>query len=132
MKKTRLLIAAGIVAGALIYLIVGGLRTSLVYYITPSELLSQGAAANGKTMRLGGQVSPGSRQWDGHERILRFTLTDGKATVPVSYQGTPPDLFTEGQGAVVEGRFDGALFRARSLIVKHNEVYEPPKDVTEP
>jgi cytochrome c-type biogenesis protein CcmE len=132
MKRTRLLIAAGIVLAALIYLIVGGLRTSLVYYITPSELLAEGEAANGRRIRLGGQVVSGSRRWDEGARTLRFVLSDGKAAVPVSYHGTPPDLFTEGQGAVVEGHFDGTVFAARSLIVKHNEVYQPPPQSGEP
>ncbi|MBI2200841.1 MAG: cytochrome c maturation protein CcmE, partial [Armatimonadetes bacterium] len=42
MKRTRLLLAAAIVGAALIYLIIGGLRGSIVYYVTPSELQAQG------------------------------------------------------------------------------------------
>ena len=127
MKRIRLVLAAVIVAGALIYLIVGGIRGAIVYYTTPSELLAQGPSAIGRTMRLGGQVMPGSRRWNAGTLDLRFTLGDGNATVLVIHHGAPPDLFTEGQGAVVEGTLgaDG-IFTARSIIVKHSEEYRPP------
>ncbi len=127
MRRARLLIAAGIVLAAFVYLIVGGLRGAIVYYITPSELLAQGESGIGKTVRLGGQVAEGSKQWNPSSLVLRFRLTDGHVSVPVDHQGTPPDLFTEGQGAVVEGRFgaDG-VFHATSIVVKHSEDYKPP------
>lgn len=127
MRRLRLLTAAVIVAGALAYLIINGMRGAIVYYITPAELSAQGQSAIGRTMRLGGQVVPGSRQWDSGGLELRFLLTDGKATVPVVHHGAPPELFTEGQGAVVEGmlRSDGT-FAAISIVVKHSEDYGPP------
>ncbi len=129
MKRTRLLIAGGVVLVAFVYLVVGGIRSAIVYYITPSELIGQGSVAYGKSLRLGGQVASGSKQWDANSLELRFVLTDGKASVTVYHRGSPPDLFTEGQGAVVEGNYgpDG-IFRARSIIVKHSEEYAPPKD----
>jgi len=128
MKRTRLILAAVIVAGALVYLILGGLRGAIVYYATPSEVLAQGQGAVGRATRLGGQVVPGSRRWDPVTLELRFVLTDGKAIVPVVYHGAPPELFTEGQGAIVEGALgsDG-VFVARSIIVKHSEEYAPPQ-----
>lgn len=128
MKRARLLLAAAIVTGALVYLIVGGIRGAIVYYVTPSELLAQGQAAVGKPMRLGGQVAANSRQWNAATLELRFVLTDGPSSVPVVHTGAPPDLFTEGQGAVVEGTYgaDG-VFAARSIIVKHSEEYAPPQ-----
>ncbi len=45
MKRTRLALAAILVVGALLYLIIGGIRGAIVYYTTPSELLAQGASA---------------------------------------------------------------------------------------
>jgi len=41
-------------------------------------------------------------KWEPRTLDLSFTLTDGKATVPVRHKGTAPDLFGEGRGAVVE------------------------------
>jgi len=127
MRRLRLLIAAAVVVAALLYLIIGGIRTSIVYYITPSELRAQGEGARGKTIRLGGQVQPGSKTWDAEMRELRFTLTDDTASVPVVHRGAPPGLFSEGQGAVVEGTWEAhGIFMARSIIVKHSEEYAPP------
>ncbi len=127
MRRTRLLIAAGVVAAALIYVIIGGIRVASVYYITPSELLAQTAQVQGRTIRVGGQVVPGSKTWDSITQELRFRMTDGSATVAVQYHGAPPGLFTEGQGAIVEGTWDPAgVVRARSIIVKHSEEYAPP------
>lgn len=127
MKRTRLLLASGIVVAALVYLIIGGLRGAIVYYLTPSELLAQAKTAEGKSIRLGGQVAPGSKQWNAATLDLRFVLTDGNASIPVHHRGAPPDLFTEGQGAVVEGSYSSdGVFEARSIIVKHSEEYKPP------
>jgi cytochrome c-type biogenesis protein CcmE len=126
-RRARLLLAAAAVAAAAVYLVIGGLRGAVVYYLTPSELLDRGPAALGRTLRVGGQVQPGSRVWDPQTLQLRFVLTDGRAAVPVVFRGVPPELFTEGQGAVVEGVYgpDGVL-TARSVMVKHSEQYAPP------
>lgn len=127
MRRARIALAAAVVVAALIYLIIGGIRGAVVFYITPGELLAQGAAAQGKSLRIGGQVQPGSRRWDPATQQLRFMLTDGGAAIPVRHQGAPPGLFTEGQGASVEGTLGGdGTFLARSIIVKHSEEYKPP------
>lgn len=133
MRRIRLLLAAAVVVVAFVYLIVGGLRGAIVYYVTPTELLAQGNAATGKIVRLGGQVAPGSKQWNAASRELRFRLGDGSTSILVEHQGTPPDLFTEGQGAVVEGTYgtDG-IFHATSIVVKHSEEYKPPPPAAKP
>ena len=58
-----------------------------------------------------------------------FELTDGTTTFPVFFKGLPPDLFTEGKGAVVEGRIgkDG-VFQATTIMAKHAEEYSPHAD----
>ncbi len=133
MRKTRLLLAAGVVVVAFIYLVIGGLRGAIVYYLTPSELMAQGATTIGKPVRLGGQVAPGSKKWNSTSGDLRFQLTDGTVSIPVEHQGAPPDLFTEGQGAVVEGTYGAdKVFHATSIIVKHSEEYKPPSAPARP
>ena len=61
--------------------------------------------------------------------MARFRITDGKASVPVSFVGILPDLFREGQGIVAIGemRVDGE-FKATEVLAKHDETYMP-KDV---
>ena len=45
----------------------------------------------------------------------------------MTYSGVLPDLFREGQGVVVEGRFGGGLFRAETVLAKHDERYMLPE-----
>ena len=45
----------------------------------------------------------------------------------VLYKGVLPDLFREGQGVVVEGRFEAGTFQAEEVLAKHDENYMPPE-----
>jgi cytochrome c-type biogenesis protein CcmE len=104
-----------------------GVSRSVVYFVTPGELSAAGVA--GKAYRLGGMVKPGSVTWNPQTLQLTFTLSDGQAAVPVRHKGTPPDLFAEGRGAVVEGTWttDG-YFKAGLIMAKHSEEYKAPHD----
>ncbi len=125
--KTKFIAGGLVIAAALVYLIYAGVTQSAVYFVTPSEL--QAAPVAGKAYRLGGLVAPGSLRWDPATLDLSFTLTDGKASVPVRHKGTAPDLFGEGRGAVVEGYWapDGH-FKASLILAKHSEEYKAPHD----
>ena len=98
-KHAKFLVGGAVIAGALGYMIYAGVSQSAVYFVTPSEI--QAAPVAGKSYRLGGLVTRGSVKWEPRTLDLSFTLTDGKATVPVRHKGTAPDLFGEGRGAVV-------------------------------
>jgi cytochrome c-type biogenesis protein CcmE len=126
-RKAKFIAGGVIIVAALAYLIYAGVSQSVVYFVTPSEL---GAApVPGKSYRLGGMVLPGSLKWDAKSLDLRFTLSDGQASVPVRHRGTPPDLFAENRGAVVEGTWsrDG-YFQATTILAKHSEEYKAPHD----
>jgi len=72
-------------------------------------------------------VVPGSVHWDPGTLQLTFRLTDGKEQVAVKHTGSPPDLFKEGAGAIVEGKVaSGHLFMANTILAKHSEEYQPP------
>jgi cytochrome c-type biogenesis protein CcmE len=59
---------------------------------------------------------------------VRFVITDGAKTLPVTYTGVLPDLFREGQGVVAEGRLQSdGVFHADSVLAKHDENYMPPE-----
>ena len=83
--------------------------------------------APGQRLRLGGLVETGSvaRATDGAG--VSFRVTDGAATVRVTYDGILPDLFREGQGVVAEGTLVGGVFQAREVLAKHDENYMPPE-----
>jgi cytochrome c-type biogenesis protein CcmE len=119
-------IAGGLViVAAIAYLILAGVSQSVVYFVTPSELLAAPVAS--KTYRLGGLVQPGSLTWEPKTLALSFALSDGKASVPVRHKGAPPDLFAGGRGAVVEGAWtpDG-YFKASLILGKHSEESKAP------
>ena len=132
MSRRRKFVAGGLViVAAIAYLIWAGVSQSVVYFVTPSELLA--APVPSKTYRLGGLVLPGSLKWEPKSLDLTFTLSDGKASVPVRHKGAPPDLFAEGRGAVVEGAWTGdGYFKASLILAKHSEEYKAPHDGADP
>ncbi len=126
MKRLRVLAAVALVTGSLGYVVAGGLRESVVYYLTPTELHSRTVDPR-RPVRVGGQVVPGSLRREASGE-LRFVLSDGQTTLPVRFRGQVEGLFVEGQGAVVEGRLDpDGTLRAESVVVKHSEEYRPPR-----
>ena len=105
------------------------LKGNLVYFYTPSEAFAKGAEITNRTIRIGGMIKTGSKTWSPEKLDLRFTVTDYEGhEIKTSYSGTPPDLFKEGQGVVIEGNFnpDESSFVARKLMVKHSEEYQKP------
>ena len=125
-KNRRFLIGGIIILAALSYMIYGGMQEAIVYFVTPSELKANERASADKFLRMGGMVVKGSLNKNLDTLTYRFDLTDGTATFPVFFKGVPPDLFTEGKGAVVEGRIgaDG-VFQATTIMAKHAEEYSP-------
>lgn len=127
-RRPFLLVAVAIVAlGAFGFMLAGGLDRNIVYFRTPSELLSQGTRAVDAPVRLGGQVVPGSVEWNAEAVDLRFRMTDGDSTVLVHSTGAPPQMFRDGIGVIVEGRLSHAgVFESKSLMVKHSNEYRAP------
>jgi len=125
--KPKFLVGGLVILIALGYMIWAGVTQSAVYFVTPSEL--QAAPVAGKAYRLGGLVVPGSLKWEPRTLDLTFTVTDGKTSVAVRHKGSPPDLFGEGRGAVVEGQWtaDG-YFKSTQILAKHSEEYKAPHD----
>ena len=130
MKKKGVLIAGTIlVLSGFGYLIWGGLGTNLVYFLTPTELLAKGNAAYDAPVRLGGQVVPGSIDWDAAALDLRFDLSDGENSVPVRSKGAPPAMFKDTMGVVVEGTLTrGGVFESTNLMVRHSNEYKAPPE----
>ncbi len=111
----------------------GGLSEDLVYYWSPSELVEAGPKAHDATIRLGGQVEPGSIVWDPSVPRLEFRMTDGKATVAVISTGAPPQMFKEGIGVVVEGDYGReGVFHTDRVMVKHSNEYRSPEEGEHP
>lgn len=126
-KQKRLAVIAGglgfIMVAVLLILFAFG--QSVAYFYMPADL-AKTPVGPGTRIRLGGLVAEGSVK-RGNGTTVTFSVTDGKATVPVTYTGILPDLFREGQGVVTEGVFaaGGTLFAADTVLAKHDEKYMP-------
>lgn len=118
-KSKRLMIAAVLLAGGLIYLIATAVSDSTMYYLTVDEMLAQGLSTSDKSIRMSGEVTPGSIEWQPKEMLLTFTVSgENGHTVAAVYKGPKPDNFVDGAPAILEGRFDpNGLFQVDSLML---------------
>ncbi len=126
LRHRRLALAVGVLAvlGVIAALVVNAMRSNLVFFYTPTQVVAH-EAPQGRSFRVGGLVEPGSLSREG--LAVRFVVSDGAQRLPVRYQGALPDLFKEGKGVVVQGRLDGVDFLAREVLAKHDENYMPPE-----
>ena len=117
--------AAVLVTGA-IGLAVVGLQGAVAFFQSPSDIAAKGPSAFTQALRVGGLIEVGSQKHEEGGKLLTFTITDGKHTVPVQFEGIPPDMVVEGKGVVAEGKFnaDGVLVADR-VLAKHDENYMP-------
>ena len=117
-RYAKFIVPAVILAGVLVVLMVN-LSSALVYFNTPEELVAR--EASDERLRLGGRVVPGTVvDADGE---VTFEVEDCDASVVVVHIGTPPQLFQEGIGVVVEGSWTGTVFASDTMLVKHDEQY---------
>jgi cytochrome c-type biogenesis protein CcmE len=125
-KQRRLVLigAAGLVLGLAAVLVLSAMRDSLVFFHAPTAVMEKNISP-GTRFRLGGLVEQGSVN-RGSGQTVTFKVTDGNKSIAATYTGLIPDLFREGQGVVAEGALDASgLFRAESLLARHDENYMP-------
>lgn len=129
-KKRRLYIvlACGLGLGAATALSLAAFSSSLTYFLSPREVLLKHPGP-GETFRLGGIVQANSVSTTVRDGTptTRFRITDGQASIPVTYTGVLPDLFREGQGIVAIGQMTPShtTFAASEVLAKHGSSYMP-------
>tara|TARA_B100000575_G_scaffold264461_1_gene240303 strand:- start:574 stop:1011 length:438 start_codon:yes stop_codon:yes gene_type:complete len=105
-------------------LILYNTRENISYFYTPSELNYSNIKIN-KLIRIGGFVEKNSFN-KVSSSTFNFRITDDLNSIYVNYTGILPDLFREGQGAVIEGYFQNEkVFNAKTVFAKHDENYMP-------
>lgn len=107
-------------------IILYNLDENIVFFHPPSDI-EKIVAAKGK-IRVGGLVKEGQIE-ELSDNFTRFTITDNVKNLVIEYQGVLPAMFRQGQGIVAEGIMDtdSMVFRAKSLLTKHDENYMPPE-----
>ena len=124
-KRKRKLILITVLAISVIgYLVYAGIRDTMVYYLTVSELVQQGLQSSNGGVRVGGKVLEGSIIWDPKDLRLRFIMRDDRATLPVVYQGVVPDSFKQGRKVIIEGIYADGLFTASQIMPTCPSRYE--------
>ncbi len=132
-KKRRLylVLACGLGLGSATALSLAALSSTLTYFLSPRQV-AQKHPLPGMSFRLGGIVQAGtvSTVVSNGTPTTYFRVTDGEASVPVTYAGVLPDLFREGQSVVAIGEMlpGGGIFNADEVLAKHGASYMP-KDV---
>lgn len=122
--RAKLVLGSVVLAGAVSYLGLTGLRAGWVYYVdVDAYAASQDAQA--KRARVHGVVSAERLDARPADLAASFTLLGETASVPVRYRGAVPDLFGAGRQVVVEGTMgpDGVL-EADVLLTKCASKYD--------
>ncbi|PJE29490.1 Cytochrome c-type biogenesis protein CcmE [Pseudooceanicola marinus] len=91
------------------------------FFRSPSQV-AEAPPGPDEVFRLGGLVEEGSLE---RGDMIRFVVTDGGASVPVTFVGILPDLFAENQGMIGTGRYVNGVFEASEILAKHDENYMP-------
>lgn len=123
------------VAAVVTYLVWTGVSDTMVYYMTPIELIEKIEAD--PTFRDVGVKVSGRLVPESHEQVpgqlvhhfLVHDIEDESVTFPVVYRNPLPDTFTDSPDMVVdvvlEGRFnDEGVFEANTVLTKCGSRYE--------
>jgi cytochrome c-type biogenesis protein CcmE len=132
MNRQRKFMVGGVGMLAVVgYLMVTGMKESMIYYHTPAELVARVSGDpswHEMGVKVGGRIAPGTVSFDARTLDLRFEVLDiqeGRTRFPVHYQGPLPDTFEEGRDVVIEGRFTSAgVFEATTVLTKCGSRYE--------
>lgn len=103
------------------------MQDGINFFRSPSQVQSD-PPREGEVFRIGGLVEVGSLV-RGQGETITFAVTDGGASVPVTFTGVLPDLFGENEGMVGTGKMEGDVFVASEILAKHDETYMPKEVV---
>jgi len=123
-QRLILILITLVMLSAALLLILFNTKQNIVFFYTPTELLENNISLD-KKVRIGGYVKQSSftkKSLNEYE----FKITDNANEILVFYEGILPDLFREGQGAVVEGFLNNKNnIIALKVYAKHDENYMP-------
>ena len=124
-RRIRMMVLGAVLLASSALLVSFAFRDAIVFFFSPTELLAEQRRPD-QLLRVGGLVVTGTLvRGESATATATFDITDGNATVAVSYTGVLPDLFAEGQGVVTEGYLRDGAFVATEVLAQHDENYIP-------
>jgi cytochrome c-type biogenesis protein CcmE len=126
-RRIQVIVVAAIALAISTALIGYAMRDGINFFRAPSQIIAEPPGPD-EVFRIGGLVEEGSIV-RGQGKEIRFSVTDGGASVPVVFTGVLPDLFSENEGMVGTGRLVNGVFQATEILAKHDETYMPAEVV---
>lgn len=122
------------VAAVVTYLVWTGISETMVYYLTPMELIERvetDPTFHQVGVKVSGRLVPDSYSEQGSlvHTFVVHDIDDESVTFPVEYRGVLPDTFTDSPemlvDVVLEGRYlESGTFQANSVLTKCGSRYE--------
>lgn len=145
--RAKIWVALVLLVGVMGYLLYSTTKSTQVYYLKPSEMLSKvkktPTQAYGQRLRVGGlvvdkSISGGSarnkvsfrmadERGDYQTKLILVSIAETKPTdsFDVEYKGIVPDTFKAGGMAIVEGKLQkNGVFKADTLLAKCPSKYQ--------
>jgi cytochrome c-type biogenesis protein CcmE len=122
-RRIQIIILAFVAMAVSVGLMGYAFKDGINFFRSPSQVAEEPPRPN-EVFRIGGLVAEGTLV-RGQGETVSFEVTDGGASIPVTYTGVLPDLFEENQGMVGTGRYVNGVFEASEILAKHDETYMP-------
>jgi len=130
-KNGRFMVGLVGVAAVVTYLIWTGVSETMVYYLTPVELMTRAEADptfHNVGVKVSGQVIKGSYARVQGELLHTFQgmdMVDESVSFTVEWRDALPDTFTDEVEVVLEGRLrEDGVFEATTMLTKCGSRYE--------
>lgn len=126
-RRVQIIVLAAVALAVSTALIGYAMRDGINFFRSPSQV-AEAPPWPSEVFRIGGLVEEGTLR-RGQGETVTFSVTDGGASIPVSYTGVLPDLFGEGEGMVGTGTYVNGVFQASEILARHDETYMPAEVV---
>jgi cytochrome c-type biogenesis protein CcmE len=122
-RRVQVIVVAAVALAISTALVGYAMRDGINFFRSPSQV-AEAPPGPTEVFRIGGLVEEGTLV-RGQGETITFRVTDGGASIPVSYTGVLPDLFGEGEGMVGTGSYVDGVFLASEILARHDETYMP-------
>jgi cytochrome c-type biogenesis protein CcmE len=121
----KIVVGIVVIGGGIGYFMYQAMQSSWSYYYSVDEFTTSGKKAQEYSFRIAGKVKQGSIKRDLQKMELEFILQGAETQIPVFYNETVPENFTDDIEVVVEGRIEAdGIFKANSLVTRCESKYK--------